>query len=121
MRRFGRILLNAATAVSLVLCAGALALWVRGYWVGETLEYHRVVYRANVTAWQVISWKGGPPGTVFCSAGRHPGDSVAAASFNFGFPFPAERTKAGRSFVSLWTTSLNRSARRFCSMRSRFS
>ena len=35
MHRRRRILLNSATAVSLVLCAATVALWVRSYWVAD--------------------------------------------------------------------------------------
>jgi hypothetical protein len=37
-RRLPRILLNAATAVSLVLCAATVALWVRSYFVADIVE-----------------------------------------------------------------------------------
>jgi len=38
-RRLPRILLNAATAVSLVLCAATVALWVRSYRVWDTVTW----------------------------------------------------------------------------------
>jgi hypothetical protein len=40
VRRLGRILLNALTALSLVLLVATVALWVRGGWVRDTLEWH---------------------------------------------------------------------------------
>jgi hypothetical protein len=36
VKRFLRILFNAATVLSLVLCIAAAALWVRSYWVADT-------------------------------------------------------------------------------------
>jgi len=38
-RRLPRILLNAATAVSVVLCVAMLALWIRSYGVADWLGY----------------------------------------------------------------------------------
>jgi hypothetical protein len=37
-----RILLNAATVLSLVLCLATVVLWVRSYWVSDEWRYHRV-------------------------------------------------------------------------------
>jgi hypothetical protein len=37
MKRVLRILLNAATVLSLVLCAGTLVLWMRSYWTVDFL------------------------------------------------------------------------------------
>jgi hypothetical protein len=41
MRRPPRLLLNAATAVSLVLCVATVALWVRGRWLEEQVFFAR--------------------------------------------------------------------------------
>jgi hypothetical protein len=38
VRRLFRILLNALTAVSVLLCIGASVLWVRNYWAGEFIS-----------------------------------------------------------------------------------
>src|SRR5436305_804989 len=38
VKRLLRILLNAATAVSLVLCVATIVLWVRGYWGADGVE-----------------------------------------------------------------------------------
>lgn len=37
MKRFLRILLDAATVLLLVLCAATIVLWVRSYWVYDML------------------------------------------------------------------------------------
>src|SRR4051794_39098647 len=39
MRRLLRILLNAATVVSLLLCVATLLLWVRSYRTGDSLSH----------------------------------------------------------------------------------
>ena len=36
MRRIGRWMVNALTALSLLLCVATCVLWVRSYWVGES-------------------------------------------------------------------------------------
>jgi hypothetical protein len=41
MRRLGRILLNALTALSLILFAATMALWVRSYWRLDTFAWTR--------------------------------------------------------------------------------
>src|SRR5262245_27997460 len=47
MKRAGHWLFNFAAAVSLVLCVVTPALWVRSYWVSDTLTY--VVERLSVS------------------------------------------------------------------------
>jgi cytochrome c553 len=42
MKRLLRILVSAATAISLVLCAATMVLWIRGYQTSDKLEWHRV-------------------------------------------------------------------------------
>ena len=39
MRRLGRIMYNLAMAVSLLLYLGTVGVWVRSYWVGESLVW----------------------------------------------------------------------------------
>jgi hypothetical protein len=38
VRHVPRILLNALTALSLILCAATVALWVRSYWIADVIE-----------------------------------------------------------------------------------
>ena len=54
MRRLLRILLNAATVVSLLLCVAVIVLWVRSY---RSIE---VVGRANVLPGQIQAGSGSP-------------------------------------------------------------
>src|SRR5213075_685358 len=42
MRRPLRILLNAATLLSLLLCVVTVVLWLRSYWVSDEWRYSRV-------------------------------------------------------------------------------
>src|SRR5205807_5271986 len=42
MRRLFRILLNAATVLSLLLCVATVVLWLRSYWVSDEWRYSRV-------------------------------------------------------------------------------
>jgi hypothetical protein len=37
VKRFRRFILNAATALSLLLCVGVAGLWVRSYWTADSL------------------------------------------------------------------------------------
>jgi hypothetical protein len=39
MKRLARILLNAATALSLILFAATVVLWVRSYWAAQYLGW----------------------------------------------------------------------------------
>jgi hypothetical protein len=41
MKRLGRYIFNALAALSLVLCAGTAALWVRGHFVADRAYYSR--------------------------------------------------------------------------------
>jgi len=51
LRRLARILLNAATAVSLVLCAAVVVLWVRSHRVEDAIEnmWEKGQWSASVT------------------------------------------------------------------------
>jgi hypothetical protein len=42
MRPLRRRLLNLLTALSLVLCAAVCVLWVRSYFVGDTVRHSRM-------------------------------------------------------------------------------
>ena len=44
MKRFHRFILNAVTALSLLLCAGVVLLWVRSYWREDCVERVHAVY-----------------------------------------------------------------------------
>jgi hypothetical protein len=68
MRRLLRIMLNAATGLSLVLCAAAVALWVRSHWVADRfgarvkLNYAYVCcYRGEIGCEFGAIYGGGPP------------------------------------------------------------
>src|SRR5256885_2082005 len=39
MRRIGRYILNGLTVLSVVLCVATVALWVRSYWVWDTVSH----------------------------------------------------------------------------------
>ncbi len=59
MRRLLRILLNAATALSLVLCAATVALWVRSYQTGSSVtRYGRTASGARVEIATVSLFRG---------------------------------------------------------------
>jgi len=42
VRRLGRYIVNALTALSLLLCAATVALWVRSFWVGDGVSWGNV-------------------------------------------------------------------------------
>jgi hypothetical protein len=48
MGRLSRILLNAATVLSLVLCVAAVVLWVRSYWRSDDVQWARYVRQTEV-------------------------------------------------------------------------
>src|SRR4051812_41791731 len=55
MKRFFHILLGGATALSALLCVAALALWVRGYWVGDEV-YHSRWWRSGPVVRESACW-----------------------------------------------------------------
>jgi hypothetical protein len=63
MRRLSRLLLNAATAVSLVLCVATAVLWVRSYWVIDRVTHrsarlHRVASGGGVVFFDALTLVG---------------------------------------------------------------
>jgi hypothetical protein len=53
MKRLLRILLNAATMLSLLMCVAIVVLWIRSYWVGD-ISYHV----SPLGVWYLSSWGG---------------------------------------------------------------
>jgi len=59
VRRFVRILLNAATALSLLLFVATVALWVRSYWVQDSFIYSGGVRDDRLPGGGGMSYVGG--------------------------------------------------------------
>ena len=59
MKRLRRILLNAATALSLLLCVATAVLWVRSYWATDNVS--RAVVRDDGNTWE-SAWAGATAG-----------------------------------------------------------
>jgi hypothetical protein len=94
MRRFLRILLNVATALSLVLCAATCALWVRAQWV-----WHEVVWIGEVGR------GGGATLTMrrvdFDALPRGPSVRVASAVWNVAHPAAAAEFQRAQARAGL--------------------
>jgi hypothetical protein len=54
MRRLGLILLNTATAASLILCAATLALWARSYQIGDYLRWAATAGARHTNGWATL-------------------------------------------------------------------
>ena len=69
MRRQGRIILDALTTLSLLLCLAFAALWVRGYWRWDVLGWTRPA-RPDAESGVLYVWSAGGGAAVyagFCS------------------------------------------------------
>ena len=80
MKRLLHILLNAATLLSLLLCVSICALWVRGYYVEDSISWQRRdawrVFRSSsghfIIDLNVSDWSGGQTGWRYAREAPNP-------------------------------------------------
>jgi hypothetical protein len=107
MRRFLRILLNAATVLSLLLCVASTGLWIRSHWVAEGIVVSRerleqTEYRCSGT----MVWFSG--GTFCVQTTRFGGDADVVRAAHYSVPSglrPAYSRGPAHSDASPWWKS----------------
>jgi hypothetical protein len=117
MRRLLRILLNAATVMSAVLCLATVVVWVRGGWRGKADEYNLARGSSDAGGWRdqmwSISWGSGDIGgshiSIYTDAEHAKAEKVPPGTrwrywYSPTLYSPVSRQYAG--WVSNWTGRL---------------